>query len=86
MTCWQRKVCSGGKLRASPAMTVWLDEAPLPRGFDGPDELEEFMARPSRALATDLAAIDGDVLIGEADPFDNDCLPLGEVGQLLPVF
>ena len=37
-------------------MTVWLDEASLPRGFNGPDELEEFMSRPSRPLAADLAA------------------------------
>src|ERR1700728_1703333 len=44
-------------------MTVWLDETSLPRGFSGPDELEEFMSRPSRALAADLAAIDGDIMV-----------------------
>ena len=44
-------------------MTVWLDEASLPRGFNGPDELEEFMSRPSRALAADLAAVDGDIMV-----------------------
>jgi nucleoside-diphosphate-sugar epimerase len=44
-------------------MTVWLDEASLPRGFDGPEELEEFMSRPSRALVAELAAIDGDIMV-----------------------
>jgi len=44
-------------------MTAWLDDAPLPRRFDGPDELDEFLGRPSRALAADLAAIDGDIVV-----------------------
>ena len=44
-------------------MTAWLDEAPLPRGFAGPAELEEFMSRPSCTLAADLAAVDGDILV-----------------------
>jgi hypothetical protein len=44
-------------------MTVWLDEAALPHGFGGPDDLEEFMSRPSRALLADLAAIDGDIMV-----------------------
>jgi NAD-dependent epimerase/dehydratase family protein len=44
-------------------MTAWLDDAPLPRRFDGPDALDEFLSRPSRALAADLAAIDGDIAV-----------------------
>jgi nucleoside-diphosphate-sugar epimerase len=44
-------------------MTAWIDDAPLPRGFDGQDGLEEFMTRPSRPLAADLAAIDGDIMV-----------------------
>ncbi|WP_109119263.1 NAD(P)-dependent oxidoreductase [Azospirillum sp. TSO22-1] len=41
----------------------WLDDAPLPDRFDGPEELDAFLARPSRALAADLAAVDGDILV-----------------------
>jgi nucleoside-diphosphate-sugar epimerase len=44
-------------------MIAWLDEAPLPARFDGPEELDHFLTRPSRALAADLAAIDGDILV-----------------------
>jgi nucleoside-diphosphate-sugar epimerase len=44
-------------------MTAWLDDAPLPRLFGGPDELDDFLSRPSRALAADLAAIDGDIMV-----------------------
>jgi NAD dependent epimerase/dehydratase family len=44
-------------------MTTWLDEAPLPSRFDGPQELDDFLVRPSRVLATDLAAIDGDIMV-----------------------
>jgi hypothetical protein len=44
-------------------MTVWLDDAPLPSRFGGPDELDAFLTRPSRALAADLAAIDGDIMV-----------------------
>ena len=44
-------------------MTVWLDDAPLPPRFSGVDELEAFLTRPVRALAGDLAAIDGDILV-----------------------
>jgi nucleoside-diphosphate-sugar epimerase len=44
-------------------MTAWLDDAPLPDRFSGCDELDDFLTRPSRALAADLAAIDGDVLV-----------------------
>jgi hypothetical protein len=44
-------------------MTAWLDDAPLPSRFAGPGELDAFLSRPSRALADDLAAIDGDILV-----------------------
>src|SRR6185312_7757918 len=44
-------------------MTVWLDDAPLPPRFDGPEQLDEFLTRPSRALAADLAALDGDIIV-----------------------
>jgi hypothetical protein len=44
-------------------MTAWLDDAPLPSRFDGPDELDAFLTRPSRALAADLAALDGDIIV-----------------------
>ena len=44
-------------------MTAWLDDAPLPPRFSGVDELEAFLTRPVRALAGDLAAIDGDILV-----------------------
>jgi hypothetical protein len=37
-------------------MTVWLDEASLPCGSEGPDGLEEFMSRPSRALQAQPAS------------------------------
>ena len=44
-------------------MTAWLDDAPLPSRFSGPDELDDFLTRPSKALAADLAAIDGDIMV-----------------------
>jgi dTDP-4-dehydrorhamnose reductase len=44
-------------------LTSWLDDAPLPRRFDGPEEVDEFLSRPSRALATDLAEVDGDIAV-----------------------
>ena len=44
-------------------MTAWLDDAPLPSRFDGPEQLDDFLTRPSRALAADLAAIDGDIIV-----------------------
>jgi nucleoside-diphosphate-sugar epimerase len=44
-------------------MTVRLDDAPLPQRFDGPEQLDEFLTRPSRALAADLAALDGDIIV-----------------------
>jgi nucleoside-diphosphate-sugar epimerase len=44
-------------------MTSWLDDAPLPPRFGGAEELDDFLTRPGRALAADLAAIDGDVIV-----------------------
>jgi len=44
-------------------MTEWLDDAPLPSRFGGPDDLDDFLTRPSKALAADLAAIDGDIMV-----------------------
>lgn len=44
-------------------MTVRLDDAPLPDRFDDPGDLDDFLTRPSRALAADLAAIDGDIMV-----------------------
>jgi len=44
-------------------MTAWLDDAPLPSRFAGADEVDAFLTRPGRALASDLAAIDGDILV-----------------------
>jgi GNAT superfamily N-acetyltransferase len=40
-----------------------LDRADLPKGFAGVDELEAFMARPSRELFDDLATVSGDILV-----------------------
>jgi nucleoside-diphosphate-sugar epimerase len=44
-------------------MTSWLDDAPLPSRFGSAEELDDFLTRPSRALAADLAAIDGDIIV-----------------------
>ena len=44
-------------------MTVWFDDVPLPPRFDGREQLDEFLTRPSRALAADLAALDGDIIV-----------------------
>jgi nucleoside-diphosphate-sugar epimerase len=44
-------------------MAAWLDDAPLPSRFGGPDDLDEFLSRPSKALAADLARIDGDIMV-----------------------
>ena len=44
-------------------MTAWLDDAPFPSRFDGIEEVDAFLTRPDRALAADLAAIDGDILV-----------------------
>lgn len=42
---------------------TWLDDSALPKGFADEASLEEFMTRPSRALATDLDATEGDIMI-----------------------
>jgi nucleoside-diphosphate-sugar epimerase len=44
-------------------LTTWLDDAPLPSRFGGTDDLDDFLIRPSKALAADLAAIDGDIMV-----------------------
>ena len=38
-------------------MTAWLDDEQLPARFGGPEELDDYLSRPSRALAVDLAAL-----------------------------
>jgi hypothetical protein len=45
------------------ALTEWLDDAPLPLQFGGIDDLDDFLSKPSKALAADLAAIDGDIMV-----------------------
>ncbi|WP_341895407.1 NAD-dependent epimerase/dehydratase family protein [Ferrovibrio terrae] len=42
---------------------LWLDDSALPAGFADEAALEEFMTRPSRSLAADLDALDGDIMI-----------------------
>src|SRR5262249_50415663 len=44
-------------------MVTWLDDAPLPSRFDNADELDDFLTRPSRALAADLATSDADFIV-----------------------
>jgi len=44
-------------------MTAWLDDEQLPARFGGPEELDDYLSRPSRALAADLAALDGDIIV-----------------------
>ncbi|MGH7247499.1 MAG: NAD-dependent epimerase/dehydratase family protein, partial [Pseudomonadota bacterium] len=44
-------------------MSTWLEDSPLPSRFEGPDEVDEFLARPTRSLAADLAALDGDIMV-----------------------
>ena len=44
-------------------MTDWRDDRPLPARVDGADELDALLATPTRALAADLAAIDGDIMV-----------------------
>src|SRR5215469_8407846 len=41
----------------------WLDDEPFPSRFADLDQLDDFLSRPSRALAADLAAIDGDIIV-----------------------
>jgi nucleoside-diphosphate-sugar epimerase len=42
---------------------TWLDPSELPQRFESPEEVDAFLARPTRALAADLAAIDGDIMV-----------------------
>lgn len=42
---------------------TWLDDSALPKRFADEAALEEFMTRPSRALAADLEATPGDIMI-----------------------
>jgi hypothetical protein len=44
-------------------MVTWLDDTPFPSRFNDPDELNDFLSRPSRTLAADLATIDGDIIV-----------------------
>jgi nucleoside-diphosphate-sugar epimerase len=44
-------------------MTAWLEDGPLPARVESEDELDALMARPTRALAADLEAVDGDIMI-----------------------
>jgi dTDP-4-dehydrorhamnose reductase len=42
---------------------AFLDPAAFPERFDSVEALEDFMTTPSRALAHDLAALDGDIMV-----------------------
>jgi nucleoside-diphosphate-sugar epimerase len=44
-------------------MVAWLDDEPFPSRFDDTAQLDDFLSRPSRALAADLAALDGDIMV-----------------------
>lgn len=44
-------------------MTRRLDDLPLPDGFADVAALEAYMTTPSRALAEDLAGLDGDIMV-----------------------
>jgi nucleoside-diphosphate-sugar epimerase len=44
-------------------MTAWLEDGSWPTAFDTPEDVDAFMARPTRALVSDLAAIDGDIMV-----------------------
>jgi len=44
-------------------MIAWLDDEAPPTHFDDAEALDDFLSRPSRSLATDLAAIDGDIIV-----------------------
>jgi nucleoside-diphosphate-sugar epimerase len=51
------------KALAPAAGTTWLEADALPQRFDGPEEVDAFLAQPTPALAADLAAIDGDIMV-----------------------
>jgi nucleoside-diphosphate-sugar epimerase len=42
---------------------AWLDAASFPERFETAEALEDFMTTPSRDLARDLAALDGDIMV-----------------------
>jgi dTDP-4-dehydrorhamnose reductase len=44
-------------------MVAWLDDEPFPLRFDSAAQLDDFLSRPSRALAAELAAVDGDIMV-----------------------
>jgi nucleoside-diphosphate-sugar epimerase len=44
-------------------MGLWLDDEPFPSRFADTDQLDDFLSRPSRALAADLTAVDGDIMV-----------------------
>ena len=44
-------------------MVTWLDDELFPSRFDDTDALDDFLSRPSRALAADLATLDGDIIV-----------------------
>jgi hypothetical protein len=44
-------------------MPDWLDPAALPDRFADTEALDEFLSRPTRALAADLATLDGDIMV-----------------------
>jgi hypothetical protein len=44
-------------------MVTWLDDESFPSRFVDPEELDNFLSRSSRALATDLAAIHRDIIV-----------------------
>jgi dTDP-4-dehydrorhamnose reductase len=47
----------------APERADWLDPSNLPERFETSEEVEAFMARPTKALADDLASLDGDIMI-----------------------
>ncbi|MFZ1151003.1 MAG: epimerase, partial [Xanthobacteraceae bacterium] len=44
-------------------MVTWLDDGSFPSRFDDTDALDDFLSRPSQALAADLATLDGDIIV-----------------------
>jgi nucleoside-diphosphate-sugar epimerase len=44
-------------------MVAWLADEPFPLRFDDTAQLDDFLSQPSRALAADLAALDGDIMV-----------------------
>src|SRR5690606_38163436 len=50
-------------LRQTVANDAGFPETALPERFDSVASLEEFMTRPTPALISDLASVDGDIII-----------------------